>query len=129
MQAVVETPDYLADAREAGLSDAERQAIVDYLADHPTAGDLIPGTGGARKLRLAGQSKGKSGGYRVITYFGGDDIPVFLLAVFAPMLVRGRQGESQPSRTQRLARRVGRIGQGLSGGSPSPRPPDQVRAS
>lgn len=83
MQAVVETPDYLADARAAELTDEERQAIVDLLAERPTAGDLIPGTGGARKLRFAGRGKGKSGGYRVITYFGGDDIPVFLLAVFA----------------------------------------------
>lgn len=83
MQAVVETSDYLADAREAGLSDAERQVIIDYLAEHPAAGDLIPGTGGARKLRFAGRGKGKSGGYRVVTYFGGADIPVFLLAVFA----------------------------------------------
>jgi hypothetical protein len=83
VQAVVETPDYLADVRAAGLSDLERQAIIDFLADHPTAGDRIPGTGGARKFRFAGRGKGKSGGYRVITYFGGDDIPVFLLAVFA----------------------------------------------
>ena len=35
-----------------------------------------------RKLRVAGKGKGKSGGYRVITYFGGTDIPVFLLTVF-----------------------------------------------
>jgi len=41
------------------------------------------GTGGARKVRFAGRGKGKSGGYRVITFFGGDDIPVFLLNVFS----------------------------------------------
>jgi len=34
-------------------------------------------------LRFAGKGKGKSGGYRVITFYGGDDIPVFLLNVFA----------------------------------------------
>ena len=28
-------------------------------------------------------AEGKSGGYRVISYFGGDDVPVFLLDVFA----------------------------------------------
>lgn len=37
----------------------------------------------ARKLRFAGRGKGKSGGYRVITFFSGADIPVFLLNVFA----------------------------------------------
>lgn len=83
MQAVIETPDYLADAKAAGLSEAERRTIVDLVADNPTAGDQIEGTGGARKLRMAGRGKGKSGGYRVITYYGGGDIPVFLLAVFA----------------------------------------------
>jgi hypothetical protein len=32
------------------------------------AGDLIPGTGGARKRRFAGRGKGKSGGYRTVSY-------------------------------------------------------------
>ena len=82
-QAIVETSDYLADAEDAGISRSEREIIVDFLAENPKAGDLIPGSGGARKLRFAGRGKGKSGGYRVITYFGGEDIPVFLLNVFA----------------------------------------------
>ena len=82
-QTVIETSDYLADAVDAGISRSERETIVDFLAENPKAGDLIPGSGGARKLRFAGRGKGKSGGYRVITYFGGEDIPVFLLNVFA----------------------------------------------
>lgn len=49
---------------------------------HPEAGDIIKGTGGARKLRFGFRGKGKSGGVRVITYYGGDDIPVFLLDVY-----------------------------------------------
>jgi hypothetical protein len=83
LHAVVETADYVQDARRAGLTDDERSAIVDQLALDPDAGVLIPGTGGARKLRLAGRGRGKSGGYRVITYFAGQDLPVFLLNVFA----------------------------------------------
>ena len=43
----------------------------------------MEGTGGARKVRFAGKGKGKSGGYRVITFFTGIDIPVFLLNLFA----------------------------------------------
>lgn len=82
VQAVVETPDYLSDAKAAGLSEAERRAVVDIVSRNPKAGDIIEGTGGARKLRIAGRGKGKSGGYRAITYYGGDDVPVFLLAVF-----------------------------------------------
>lgn len=82
-QTVIETPDYLADAENARLMTAEREAIIDFVAENPKAGDLIAGSGGARKLRFRGRGKGKSEGYRVITYFGGDDIPVFLLNIFA----------------------------------------------
>lgn len=82
MHSVVETPDYLADAKAAGLTDDERTAVVDRLAKDPEAGDEIKGTGGARKVRFAGRGKGKSGGYRVITFYSGRDVPVFLLNVF-----------------------------------------------
>jgi hypothetical protein len=61
----------------------ERHNIVTTLAANPTAGVEIPGTGGARKLRFAGRGKGKSGGYRVITFYSGVGVPVFLLNVFA----------------------------------------------
>jgi hypothetical protein len=79
---VVETPAFLASAKDEGLGDDERLAIVAHLARHPNAGDLMPGTGGARKVRFAGRGKGKSGGYRVVTFYGGNDIPVFLLDVY-----------------------------------------------
>lgn len=88
MQTVVETPEYLAKAKAAGVSDEERAAIVDTLANRPDAGDLIVGTGGARKVRFRRPGTGKSGGYRVITYFGGGDIPVYLLTMFA----KGQRG-------------------------------------
>ena len=83
MQTVVETEDYLRDAKASGLTAAEREAIIATLASTPDLGDVIPGTGGARKLRVAAKGKGKSGGYRVITLYAGDAIPVFLLNVFA----------------------------------------------
>jgi len=83
MHSVIETPDYLHDAREAGITEQERGKIVSTLAANPLAGVVIPGTGGARKLRFQGRGKGKSGGYRIITFYGGDDIPLFLLNVFA----------------------------------------------
>jgi hypothetical protein len=77
VQTVIETEEYLNDAKRAGLLEQER------MTNHPDAGDDIPGTGGARKVRFAGQGKGKRGGYRVITFFSRTDIPVFLLNVFA----------------------------------------------
>ena len=49
---VVETPEFLSATRK--LMDDERRALlVAYLAHHPTVGDLVPGTGGVRKLRWA----------------------------------------------------------------------------
>jgi hypothetical protein len=53
------------------------------LARNPRAGVEIPGTAGARKVRFARRGKGKSGGYRVITFYAGEDVPLFLLNVFA----------------------------------------------
>ncbi len=70
-------------ARECRITDREREAMVDFLAVHPDAGDEMPGTGGARKVRFARPGEGKRGGYRIITFFSGADIPVFLLSVFA----------------------------------------------
>jgi hypothetical protein len=78
IQAVIETLDYLVDAKALRLTVEERGAIVDYVAQHPDAGDEMKGTGGARKIRFAGRGKGKSGGYRVVTFYAGKEIPVFL---------------------------------------------------
>ena len=83
MHTVVETPAFVNDARALGLPETERLAIVTWIASNPEAGDVIEGSGGARKIRFAGKGKGKSGGYRVITFFSGPNIPVFLLNIFA----------------------------------------------
>jgi hypothetical protein len=81
MQTVIETPTFIADCHSAGLSDDSRFEIVRAISLDPLAGDLIPGTGGARKRRFAGRGKGKSGGYRTVSYFAGVDVPVLLLAL------------------------------------------------
>lgn len=53
------------------LDDDDFQRLQDSLMLHPEAGDLIPGTGGLRKLRFADarRGKGKHGGLRVIYYW------------------------------------------------------------
>jgi hypothetical protein len=80
--AVAELPGFTAAVRDAGLSDLEARRIVDRIAASPTAGEPIPGTG-ARKVRFAGRGKGKSGGFRVITFYSGPEVPVFLITLFA----------------------------------------------
>ncbi len=69
-------------ADDAGLSEKEIDAIVNFLAENPDAGDEMAGTGGCRKFRWPGRGKGKSGGYRTVTFYSGELMPVFLITVF-----------------------------------------------
>lgn len=100
MHVVVETAPFKAAAKAAGLGRDELERIVVRCARHPDAGDAIAGTGGARKLRFAGRGKGKSGGYRVITFYSGADLPVFLLTVFA----KGERSDLSQAERNALAR-------------------------
>lgn len=79
---VVETPEFLAATRKL-MDEAGRMALVDHLAENPTAGDLIQGTGGVRKLRWALEGRGKRGGARVIYYFHNERVPLFAITAFA----------------------------------------------
>jgi hypothetical protein len=83
MHAVAEMIGFSEDAEAAGMSAQELAILINRLAADPQAGELIVGTGGARKVRVAGRGKGKSGGFRVISYYAGDDLPVFLITVFS----------------------------------------------
>ncbi len=79
---VVETPEFLA-ATQRIMDEEERGALVDYLARNPMAGDLIPGTGGVRKLRWALEGRGKRGGARVVYYYHSAAMPIFALTAYA----------------------------------------------
>lgn len=80
LQTVVELPEFLRRAK-AIMSVEERIALVDYVAANPEAGISLGG--GLRKVRIARQGGGKSGGYRTIYVFGGAHVPIFLVTVFA----------------------------------------------
>jgi hypothetical protein len=80
---VVSTPNFERAAKRERLTEAERDELVLFLASMPGAGDLIQGSGGARKVRLAKEGRGKSGGYRVVTYFGGGGLPVYLITMYS----------------------------------------------
>lgn len=83
MHSVILTPTFLTEAKKLRLTEEELQDIVNTIADDPQGGAIIEGTGGARKMRHATKGKGKSGSNRTIHYYGGDDVPVFLLAIYA----------------------------------------------
>jgi hypothetical protein len=82
MHSVCELLSFRRAASAAGMTNDEIDELVDFLAKNPMTGDEIAGTGGCRKLRVAGRGKGKSGGYRAITFYSGAALPVFLITVF-----------------------------------------------
>ena len=82
MQTVAETPTFTRQADKL-FSEEERKELIDYLADHPAAGDEIPGTGGVRKLRFAASGRGKRGGARAIYFYGGEHMPIYALLAYA----------------------------------------------
>jgi hypothetical protein len=65
------------------MDDQERAEVVKYLAFNPTAGDLIPGTGGVRKIRWGLEGRGKRGGARLIYFFHDMEMPLYLLDAYA----------------------------------------------
>lgn len=79
---VVETPEFISKAKGL-MADEEREALIGYLASHPSAGAVVPGAGGIRKLRWGLEGRGKRGGARVIYFFAGNEVPLFALTMFA----------------------------------------------
>ena len=79
---VAETPLFVRQA-ETVWDDAQREAFVDFIARNPGAGDVIPGSGGVRKIRWARAGVGKRGGARVIYFYHDPGRPLYLLMVYA----------------------------------------------
>jgi len=79
---VLQLPKFKAEATELiGVAGIEGVAV--YLIDHPDAGNVIPGAGGARKLRWAAKGKGKRGGARVIYLYVVIAARIYLLRCYA----------------------------------------------
>ena len=63
-------------------SDDERIAFINWIAANPLSGDVVPGTGGLRKVRWSGSGRGKRGGARVIYYNLLDEGHIWLLIAY-----------------------------------------------
>ena len=83
MHTVAQTRAFERQAADAGMTAEEIEALILFLAADPLAGDEIVGTGGCRKVRWARTGRGKSGGYRIITFYSGESMPVYMIAAFA----------------------------------------------
>lgn len=80
MRTVAETKVFRRYAAEI-WTDAELSEFISWIARNPTAGDLIPGSDGCRKVRWSIKGQGKRGGARVIYFCASNDI-VWLLIVY-----------------------------------------------
>lgn len=61
-------------------SDDELKDLQKELIANPDAGDLIVGTGGLQKIRMATGVRGKSGGARVIYFIATEEVIYLVLA-------------------------------------------------
>lgn len=78
---VIET-DVLVRTAAQVWTDAERVAFIGWLAANPDAGDVIPGSGGCRKVRWTRTGMGKRGGARVICFNRLEQGEIWLLMVY-----------------------------------------------
>jgi hypothetical protein len=94
---VAETPLFVRQA-EVVWGKGEREVFIDYIAANPEAGDLIPDTGGVRKVRWARAGSGKRGGVRVVYFFHHPERPLYLLMVYA----KARQDDMSPDEKRQV---------------------------
>lgn len=83
LHSVCELHSFRSDAFSAGMDEEDIARLVSVLSKNPQAGEVMQGTGGCRKLRFSRKNTGKSGAFRTVTFFGGGDLPVFLITAFS----------------------------------------------
>ena len=97
MKTVIETPTFTKQAARI-WSDEERMDFIDFIASNPTAGDVIPGAEGARKIRWTIKGRGKRGGARVIYFNITAAGTIILLTVYT----KAKQDTINPQDITRL---------------------------
>lgn len=65
------------------LNDDEYVQLQMFMMDHPDSGDVVPGSGGVRKLRWYAKGKGKRGGLRVVYYVKYNPNEIWLLSLYS----------------------------------------------
>src|SRR6266852_3354664 len=88
-------------------SDEERSEFVDFIARNSEAGDLIPASGGVRKIRWGRQGIGKRGGVRIIYFYHDPGMPLYLLMAYA----KARRDDLSPDSRRAVQGLVARLKQ------------------
>ncbi len=81
MLTVIETPTFVRLASDY-WNDEDRTDFVNFIAGDPEAGDVVPGSGGVRKVRWGSTGRGKRGGVRVIYFNRLANGEIWLLLVY-----------------------------------------------
>ena len=84
-----------------GLSDDDAKLLEEVLLENPKAGDVIEGTGGARKIRIQMEGRGKSGGGRVIYVDVFEKEKLYLLLAY-PKNVQDNMTPEQKKQVKKL---------------------------
>jgi hypothetical protein len=87
------------------MSDEDQVALENTLRTDPRAGDVIPGTNGARKVRFGIERRGKSGGGRAIYVFV-DVADTFHMILCYPKNVQGNLTEAQKKALRTIIRAI-----------------------
>lgn len=82
MYTIAETPTFVAEADRL-WSEKERLDFIAWIAANPETGEVIPGSGGCRKVRWSRAGTGKRGGVRVIYFTRPASGEIWLLLVYA----------------------------------------------
>src|SRR5687768_390035 len=97
----IEDPDF--EKRRRGLvNDDELFELMKWLTVNPGAGQVIPGSGGLRKMRWAAKSRGKQGGARVIYFWWIAHDRILLLDIYA----KSEQEDLSVDQIKKLKRKV-----------------------
>ncbi|BBL73028.1 type II toxin-antitoxin system RelE/ParE family toxin [Methylomagnum ishizawai] len=86
------------------MDDEDYRALQNALVENPERGDLIPGTGGLRKIRWSLAGRGKQGGARIIYYWWTRTSRLYLLLAYP----KNVQDNLTPTQAKRLAEAIHR---------------------
>lgn len=99
----IETAIFTKQIKAIATDDELKELQVELIAN-PAKGDVIQGTGGLRKVRMAAGSKGKSGGARVIYFLATEEVIYLVLAY--PKSVKDSLSDEEKSELKKLTKRL-----------------------